>query len=174
MAIVSRLSVEQAQSVRKIVKKSLTQKLKGAVIGDSSSNSSNSSSESSDSDSDADEKKEGRFKRTRFAKRVVKKRFSRKNSNSDDLEKGSVSVEAGRNHGFAKDNDSDNDEEKMKKKVRKHGMGSFLQGSAREQSVPADAIMTREGVDEYFQTQGIDPAIMPLGIITLEDILEGE
>ena len=80
MAIVSRRSVEQAQSVKKIVKKSLTQRLKGAVIGDSSSSSSSSSSDSSDSDSDVDEKKEGKTKRTRFAKRVTRRKFLRKNS----------------------------------------------------------------------------------------------
>ena len=170
MAIVSRLSVEQAQSVKKIVKKSLTQRLKGAVIGDSSSSSSSSSSDSSDSDSDVDEKKEGKAKRTRFAKRVTRRKFLRKNSKDvGDLERGDVDAEKNRDsadqvHGGIRN---------AKNEGHKTRMGSFLQNNALEQSVPADAVMTKESVDEYFQTQGFDPAIMPLGIITLEDILEG-
>ena len=41
-----------------------------------------------------------------------------------------------------------------------------------EQSMPADAVLTKEGVDEFLQS--VDPAVMPLGIITLEDVLEGQ
>jgi metal transporter CNNM len=43
--------------------------------------------------------------------------------------------------------------------------------SALEQSIPDDAVMTKEGAEDFLQV--IDPAIMPLGIITLEDVLEG-
>ncbi|KAF8888401.1 hypothetical protein CPB84DRAFT_1786278 [Gymnopilus junonius] len=40
----------------------------------------------------------------------------------------------------------------------------------REQSMPADAVLAKEGAAEFLQ--GFDPAVMPLGIITLEDVLE--
>ncbi|KAG1734591.1 hypothetical protein EDB19DRAFT_1726705 [Suillus lakei] len=42
--------------------------------------------------------------------------------------------------------------------------------TALEQSIPADAVLTKEGAEDFLQV--IDPAIMPLGIITLEDVLE--
>ncbi|TRM64004.1 hypothetical protein BD626DRAFT_568607 [Schizophyllum amplum] len=42
--------------------------------------------------------------------------------------------------------------------------------SALEQSMPADAVLGKEGMNEFLQ--GLDPAVMPLGIITLEDVLE--
>lgn len=45
---------------------------------------------------------------------------------------------------------------------------------AREQHMPADAVLSKEGAAEYLASQGVDPAIMPMGIITLEDVLEGE
>jgi hypothetical protein len=43
--------------------------------------------------------------------------------------------------------------------------------TALEQSMPADAVLTKKGAEDFLQV--IDPAIMPLGIITLEDVLEG-
>ncbi|KAG9312630.1 hypothetical protein JVU11DRAFT_7045 [Chiua virens] len=36
--------------------------------------------------------------------------------------------------------------------------------------MPADALLTKRDAKDFLQ--GIDPAIMPLGIITLEDVLE--
>ncbi|PFH49155.1 hypothetical protein AMATHDRAFT_195293 [Amanita thiersii Skay4041] len=39
-----------------------------------------------------------------------------------------------------------------------------------EQSMPADAVLSKEGADEFLKN--FDPAVMPLGIITLEDVLE--
>jgi len=39
-----------------------------------------------------------------------------------------------------------------------------------EQVTPADAVLAKEGVEDLLQI--LDPAIMPLGIITLEDVLE--
>ncbi|KAF7302821.1 CNNM transmembrane domain-containing protein [Mycena kentingensis (nom. inval.)] len=42
--------------------------------------------------------------------------------------------------------------------------------SALEQSMPADAVLGKEGVADFLQN--FDPAVMPLGIITLEDVLE--
>ncbi|CAL1706812.1 unnamed protein product [Somion occarium] len=40
----------------------------------------------------------------------------------------------------------------------------------REQSMPDDAVLPKQGAEELLQS--VDPAIMPLGIITLEDVLE--
>ena len=56
---------------------------------------------------------------------------------------------------------------------KKHGLTLPKVGGWRgwEQSMPADAVLTKEGVDEFLQS--VDPAVMPLGIITLEDVLEG-
>ncbi|KDR71746.1 hypothetical protein GALMADRAFT_253492 [Galerina marginata CBS 339.88] len=42
--------------------------------------------------------------------------------------------------------------------------------SMLEQSMPADAVLAKEGAAEFLQ--GFEPAVMPLGIITLEDVLE--
>ncbi|KAL1745106.1 hypothetical protein HDZ31DRAFT_82171 [Schizophyllum fasciatum] len=42
--------------------------------------------------------------------------------------------------------------------------------STLEQSMPADAVLGKEGMNDFLQ--GLDPAVMPLGIITLEDVLE--
>ncbi|KAJ7594764.1 hypothetical protein C8J56DRAFT_855249 [Mycena floridula] len=48
--------------------------------------------------------------------------------------------------------------------------GLSFQISTLEQSMPADAVLTKESANEFLQ--GLDPAVMPLGIITLEDVLE--
>lgn len=47
------------------------------------------------------------------------------------------------------------------------GLTSML---ALEQTMPADAVLAKERAEEFLK--GFDPAIMPLGIITLEDVLE--
>ncbi|KAG6822735.1 hypothetical protein H0H93_004910, partial [Arthromyces matolae] len=46
---------------------------------------------------------------------------------------------------------------------------SMASMAALEQSMPADAVLGKEGAEQNF-----DPAVMPLGIITLEDVLEGK
>ncbi|KAF9444552.1 DUF21-domain-containing protein [Macrolepiota fuliginosa MF-IS2] len=48
--------------------------------------------------------------------------------------------------------------------------GAVMSGSLLEQSMPADAVLAKEGADEFLQS--FEPAVMPLGIITLEDVLE--
>ena len=40
--------------------------------------------------------------------------------------------------------------------------------------VLVNRVLTKEGAADYIQSQAIDPAVLPLGIITLEDVLEGE
>ncbi|KAK2465029.1 hypothetical protein APHAL10511_003105 [Amanita phalloides] len=47
------------------------------------------------------------------------------------------------------------------------GMISSLQ---LEQNMPADAVLSKEGAAEFLKN--FDPAVMPFGIITLEDVLE--
>ncbi|KAG6916014.1 hypothetical protein DXG01_008825 [Tephrocybe rancida] len=44
--------------------------------------------------------------------------------------------------------------------------------SALEQSMPADAVLGKQGAEEFLKN--FDAAVMPLGIITLEDVLEGK
>lgn len=44
-------------------------------------------------------------------------------------------------------------------------------GLGLEQSMPADAVLAKKGAEEFLQS--FDPGVAPLGIITLEDVLEG-
>ncbi|KLO16860.1 DUF21-domain-containing protein [Schizopora paradoxa] len=168
MAMVSRLSTERAQSVKKAVKKGLTQRLLGALGGDTSSSDS-SSDDSSDDEEDrktATEIQKGEDEGDRSSAKVEeadqegskssgwarkrrrgrgRKRKPKGDANDDDLEMGDIKAEAKR-------------ETKTK--------------SPLEQNMPADAVLSKENADQYLQLQGMDPAIMPLGIITLEDVLE--
>lgn len=43
-------------------------------------------------------------------------------------------------------------------------------GRGFEQSMPADAVLAKEDAEDFLQS--LDPAVAPLGIITLEDVLE--
>ena len=168
MAIVSRLSVERAQSVKVAVKKGLTKRLLGAVRGDTSSSSDASSDENDSGDEDD--------KRTAVGSETTSK--GRPSTPEDDAEDVNVSVHA------------DDRGRKRSRRKHKHGkhrhdgedleMGDVqsevmkTRSSALEQSMPDDAVLTKASALEYLQTQGIDPAIMPIGIITLEDVLEGK
>lgn len=171
MAIVSSVSIEKAKSFKKAAKRGLTQRLRERVgLGDSSDSSSSSSESESDdehaisissdeharekdSTHNSEKKKGGRRRRKRSKKKV------------EDIEKANATSVAQR----------------------------ALTISNREQIFPADAELTLEGAEQvsishalsttkvnrsansrtkYLQGLG-DPAIMPLGIITLEDVLEG-
>ncbi|KAJ7188513.1 hypothetical protein C8R46DRAFT_1243269 [Mycena filopes] len=48
--------------------------------------------------------------------------------------------------------------------------GSAFQMSSMEASMPADAVLGKADANEFLE--GLDPAVNPLGIITLEDVLE--
>lgn len=169
IAIVSRMSREKAKSVKKAVHKNLTRRLLGALGGDSSSESSDSSdeeddgttavsSEKRDNKSIGDEETAAKVEDLadnegkvdgRKQKKKRKHRFRRRSSNQDDdLEKGDEKAE----------------EVREKEKVHK---------TALEQTMPADAVLSKQNAEEYLASQAIDPSIMPLGIITLEDVLEG-
>ncbi|KAG6330079.1 hypothetical protein ID866_9011 [Astraeus odoratus] len=169
MAIVSRFSVEKAASIKKVAKRSLTQRLRERVgIGDSS----DSSGEESDSkekckqdDKSSDTSwtdngkadKEGNLaeeKRKRKRKRFGGRGRGRfKRNDQCDIEMGEVDEEQGK--------------EKGKQRIRLSRPSLAL-----EQTMPADAVLTKKDADDFLQI--IDPAINPLGIITLEDVLEGE
>ncbi|KAI0031092.1 hypothetical protein K488DRAFT_52853, partial [Vararia minispora EC-137] len=135
MAIVSRLTIEKAASVKKVVKRGLTQRIKDRV-GISDSSSTSDASDDSDDDAEGDRK--------------TKRSFSV-----------DVDVEAGPS---ANPPASDS----LAKKTRL--VQTVFAPSAKEQSMPADAVLGKEGVQEFLM--GFDPAIAPLGIITLEDVLE--
>lgn len=181
MAIVSRISVEKAASVKKVAKRTLTQRLRQSVgISDSSDSSESSDDEechsrpkrsargrkenskgvswSDDPEEEstvqgdvANTEKEFRPVSIPVKNNVRPKRRSRRYKT--DLEAGSVETEM-----------ADNTKDKQKIRLPKPGTGL-------EQNMPADALLTKKDAKDFLQ--GIDPAIMPLGIITLEDVLEG-
>ncbi|KAF7315277.1 CNNM transmembrane domain-containing protein [Mycena indigotica] len=126
IAIVSRFSVEKARSVKKAVKRGLTQRLREKVgISDSDS----------ESDSDNEITKKG------SADGSTKEEAKNTKSSAEDV--------------VVKDYGAD-----PEKGVTVH----------LEQSMPADAVLGKADANEFLQ--GLDPAVMPLGIISLEDVLE--
>ncbi|KAG8215827.1 hypothetical protein J3R82DRAFT_7769 [Butyriboletus roseoflavus] len=185
MAIISRFSVEKATSVKKVAKRTLTQRLRQSVgISDSADSSESSDDEKfnsrpsasvedckersrgvswvDDSETEAtiqddpapelndvEEEVQGPSTTVKNGVRSKQRRQRRKT----DLEAGLVvGTETGGNT-------------KDKQKIRLPKPGTSL-----EQNMPADALLTKKDVKDFLQ--GIDPAIMPLGIITLEDVLE--
>ncbi|KAF9475034.1 DUF21-domain-containing protein [Pholiota conissans] len=179
MAIVSRFSVEKAASVKKAVKRGLTQRLRERVgMGDTDS----------DSESSDDEKSK------EFA--THKKRHRRLlggSKHSKDIEEGTEDGETVKDTEGASSHDGDHNdrgsvkdekghkvEEVVEKKGGEDGKKIKITGfqlpsgmtsmSMLEQSMPADAVLAKEGAAEFLQS--FDPAVMPLGIITLEDVLE--
>lgn len=188
MAIVSRFSVEKATSVKKVAKRTLTQRLRQSVgISDSTDSSESSDDEESNSRpkastedgkerskgvswvddseteatipgdatmdlSDAEKGVQGPSITVRNDVQSKQRRPRRKTY----LESGPV--EGTETRGNIKDKD--------KQKIRLPKPGTGL-----EQNMPADALLTKKDAKDFLQ--GIDPAIMPLGIITLEDVLEG-
>ncbi|KXN84678.1 hypothetical protein AN958_12056 [Leucoagaricus sp. SymC.cos] len=214
MAIVSRYSVDKAQSVKKAVKRGLTQRLRARVgMGDTDSS-------TSSSDSSSDSGLSGLSYAKRWAGRKKQKRRRRIMSNfrkDHDVEASTINTSHGTEDGAtiagdsetlkrvrtrdgsksarrrskrksSKDDKSTKDEAIVedeggntngngKKKaafqlsaLSKQAAGAVMTGSLLEQSMPADAVLAKEGADEFLQS--IDPAVMPLGIITLEDVLE--
>ncbi|KAI0665573.1 hypothetical protein C8Q78DRAFT_986223 [Trametes maxima] len=170
MAIVSRFSVERAASVKKAVKRGLTQRLLDRVgMGDS---------DSSSEDEDEDDGSQGKKRQ---------KKPKRSSSDNDRTLKDDVSADADVDDS-PKTGGSKRGRKRSRRKpladvemgvvedeepgAKKHGLALPKVGgwSRWEQSMPADAVLTKEGVEEFLQS--VDPAVMPLGIITLEDVLE--
>lgn len=178
MAIVSRFSVEKAASVKKVAKRSLTQRLRERVgMGDSS-----------DEDDDSKEKDNTKNKDEEKASREI--------SCADELDADGQStlrgddkdsainipqraVRTGRGRGRPSQRGRVRRDMEMgiiEKQVVQKDTGKEKKlriprsASALEQSIPDDAVLTKAGAEDFLQV--IDPAIMPLGIITLEDVLE--
>ncbi|KAF9039353.1 hypothetical protein BJ165DRAFT_1497695 [Panaeolus papilionaceus] len=172
MAIVSRFSVEKAESVKLAVKQSLTQRLRQRVgMGDS------------DSDSESDEGKT-------LAEKKPKKTGSDKErdleAGIDDGEtiqikdeKGDLILEEYEPNPLKRianraDVDNVKKNDPTKKTTILSGIPRMASGMTSmthlEQAMPADAVLAKSGYKEFLQ--GVDPAIAPLGIITLEDVLE--
>ncbi|OJT05869.1 DUF21 domain-containing protein [Trametes pubescens] len=171
MAIVSRFSVERAASVKKAVKRGLTQRLLDSVgMGDSDS--------SDDEDEEGGENSHGK-KRPKKPKRsssdndATLKDDSSANADVDETPEPAESGGRGRKRSKRKPA-VDIEMGLVEEGPKKRGLALPKVGgwSRWEQSMPADAVLTREGVEEFLQS--VDPAVMPLGIITLEDVLEGE
>ena len=205
MAIVTRTSVEKASSLKKAVKKSITQRIKNRVgISDSSSDSSSdeeprskrkngmrvtgrsNSSEGSmtgtsdredtlQSEAATDKEDSGRS----FSFRKKRKR-SKKRVRVADVEMGTVKPE--------QEVESERELQGILSQSKKAGFVQFALNTGLEQSMPADAVLAKEGANDvskivvvdkiYFNPNpqfllGFDPNIAPLGLITLEDVLEG-
>ncbi|KAJ7039205.1 hypothetical protein C8F04DRAFT_1320470, partial [Mycena alexandri] len=141
IAVVSRFSVEKAKSVKKAVKRGLTQRLRAKVgMGDSSDSESETEEEAapvaSPAPIDGDDTLRG------DGNGLIVKDYAA------DPEAGvPVPLPAGRARGGLKEGE--------------RGM---------EASMPADAVLGKAGANEFLE--GLDPAVSPLGIITLEDVLE--
>ncbi|KAF7347244.1 CNNM transmembrane domain-containing protein [Mycena venus] len=198
MAIVSRFSMEKAASVKKVVKRGLTQRLRERVgMGDS---------DSSDEE-EKESKHNARKKKVKDIEEGIEEDFEGDTLGDDVYPNGSgnghlnenangtgnnrvvekdFSPTRGRGGGVAgrmaatKEGSRSRDRENLKDDgVPKSRRTSFqlpraaagmTSMSMLEQSMPADAVLGKEGAEEFLQ--GFDPAVMPLGIITLEDVLE--
>lgn len=210
MAIVSRLSVDKAKSVKKAVKQSLTQRIRQKVGISDDSSSSSSSSESEDSEDDAGST------RTKASKprintlpdspidqdETLRGNPIQENDKDVDHNDDGVDSEPGtsrrrfglrmkkggkrRKRGKKKQCDIETGEVSQNADKRSGGFGLL----SNEQMTPADAVLAEENANEVCFVsflcsscrkltscpqflQILDPAIMPLGIITLEDVLEG-
>ncbi|KAJ7747204.1 hypothetical protein B0H14DRAFT_2984906 [Mycena olivaceomarginata] len=170
MAIVSRFSADKAASVKKAVKRGLTQRLRERVgMGDS---------DSSDEEEKESKQNSRKKKKVKDIEEGIEEEFEGDTLSNDVYvngnehlnhisEKDFVSPSRGRGGAVVgratKEGSRDRDKDGMPKSRRTSfqlpkaaaGMTSM---SMLEQSMPADA--------------GFDPAVMPLGIITLEDVLE--
>ena len=201
MAIVSRFSAERAQSVKKAVKQGLTQRLRSAIRDTDSEDESTSSSSSEDEAGTSSHK---RWPLRRKKSDESKDNASTGSANAPTLHdsiQGEGSEEDGltsrpkkprafsargrrkhkRKHAKPEDVDLELGEVRSDEKKDESKSKSILPGFTvapsrefwgREQDMPADAVLSTEGAEEFLQIA--DPAIMPLGIITLEDVLEGE
>ncbi|KAF8632705.1 hypothetical protein AX15_001729 [Amanita polypyramis BW_CC] len=178
MAIVSRFSVEKAASVKQVVKRGLTQRLLGKVgIGDAD----DSPSESSEEDS-AGNGSNGVRLRPKYRFRKRNKGKSTEDVSSEDGEitlrsrEGTFDKARALESGSLTAAENAVDEANSKKYAglslplkTMSGIG-MISLPQLEQNMPADAVLSKEDAAEFLKN--FDPAVMPLGIITLEDVLE--
>lgn len=154
MAIVSRYSVDRAVSVKKAVKRGLTQRLKDRVgMGDSDS--------SSESDSDSGEARPSSRKSKKRRQRKSKEKEKDTDSDTETTVHGSEKEDEGetsrghpRRRGRGKKKHTDVEMgSPVEEKERARGLRASLtlpRGSfgRYEQSMPADAVLTKENADE--------------------------
>ncbi|KIL60047.1 hypothetical protein M378DRAFT_957170 [Amanita muscaria Koide BX008] len=194
MAIVSRFSVEKAASVKQAVKRGLTQRLLDKVgIGESDDSPTESSSDDSTSAEGIRLRPKYRFRR--------KKRKNPKAPDDASSEDGEATVKSGEGSfdkaramesgSIAVGNVKQETEIKMpvenveqaESSPPGHSNTSKMRaGLTRplktvtmtmpqlEQNMPADAVLSKEAAAEFMKN--FDHAVAPLGIITLEDVLE--
>ncbi|KAK7063624.1 CNNM transmembrane domain-containing protein [Favolaschia claudopus] len=189
MAIVSRFSEDKAASVKKAVKRGLTQRLRERVgMGDSDS------SDEEDEKEKVSKHKGRKKKKVRDIEEGIEEDLEGDTLGSDTITNGTGHSNG--NHIIEKDfsspnrgrgravvqparKDSSRDRAGDDPGVPKSRRTSFqlpkvaagmTSMSMLEQSMPADAVLGKEGAEEFLL--GFDPAVQPLGIITLEDVLE--
>ncbi|KAJ3783690.1 hypothetical protein GGU10DRAFT_360165 [Lentinula aff. detonsa] len=183
MAIVSRFSREKAASVKKVVKRSLTRRLRERVLGDSS--------DSSDDEGQKDTGTKKKFQPRRKIKDIEERSedgevtlkgghtdegpsrsISRSDTSTDPRITDLTAAEFDRFQGVtAIATGSENRPKSRRPSFQLTRAAAGLASiSNLEQSMPADAVLAKEGAETFLQ--GLDPAISPLGIITLEDVLE--
>lgn len=169
IAIVSRISVEKAASVKKAAKKGLTRRLKESVMGDTSSSTSDSSS-----DSESDDESSRPLK---WIHRKMKSNSS-VHENEEDSNVGTTLVHTSSGDSAKPKNESKARQRKDRKRWHKHrksrtavagnedlemgdleaenhrsnkmlaGANLLAKGNALEQSMPADAVLTKAGAEE--------------------------
>ncbi|KAJ8075770.1 hypothetical protein PM082_021400 [Marasmius tenuissimus] len=174
MAIVSRVSREKAASVKKVVKQSLTQRLRQRVgMGDTDS------SESSSDEEDGTKTISLKIRKGRKKVKDIEEGDGEGTIDGDALSEIKESPTSSTIEGPTKGNNGKKAKQSTEFETSKGrrpsfqlprmgaGMGSMAQ---LEQSMPADAVLAKEGAAEFLQ--GFDPSVDPLGIITLEDVLE--
>ncbi|KAH9895027.1 hypothetical protein C8Q73DRAFT_692696 [Cubamyces lactineus] len=174
MAIVSRFSVEKAKSVQQEVKKGLTQRLKDRVgMGDSSDSSSSSDSSEDESagtgtggsDHDATLRGDSGSKKRRSWRR--RSHHKKRKSKDGAAEEGKAKSSGG--GGDVEMGNMQKDTQGSKQGVVQTGLAKAL-SIGREQNIPDDAVLGREQAEDFVQS--MDPYVQPLGIITLEDVVE--
>ncbi|EIW75999.1 DUF21-domain-containing protein [Coniophora puteana RWD-64-598 SS2] len=139
MAVVSRYSAEKAASVKKVAKRTLTQRFRERV----------GLEESSDEEEGAE--------------------YTEEADNKTSKEREVTFVEPGvKEHDYARGPRGSNFRRGTQRGVEMGVMKATK--TPAEQSMPADALLTKKDADQFLQT--IDAALSPLGIITLEDVLE--
>ncbi|VDB91928.1 unnamed protein product [Peniophora sp. CBMAI 1063] len=197
MAIVSRLSIEKAASVKKVVKRGLTQRIKSSVgISDSSDEDTDSDVEEAEhtdtrvtarkasmassgsgtsttaigteftredtGSSNASGDAKGTGRKSIFGR---KRRKDKKRARIADPEMGDPRVSSS---GKAEGDPVPMDD--MASKAKKPSLAQSVFALGKEQSMPADAVLSADAAKDFLQ--GFDQSVAPLGIITLEDVLE--
>lgn len=178
MAIVSRLSVEKAQSVKKVAKRGLTQRLRERVgMGDSSSSGDSSESEDESGSEDGGKKKWGRRRKSKEKVKEDEKKSSEEDCppslTTDDMD-GEATLRGEPTAGGTiseKDFAAASEARSGRSKVKGNRQGSadlemgvvadktkrrssFRQGgtvgfgSGLEQMMPADAVLGKEGAED--------------------------